>query len=389
VTGGFDPGRFTAAPLQTQGVIRFPGSPDPVFARITDHAAMTGWVPLLKTVQVSHPKPLPPGQSMAGTARMLAFRGGVTVREEVVYWDQPCCYAYTTEGKYWPLRDYVGFMGVQAATGGGGTFVSGQGVGALMGGVFGEWLPEPLRLVWLVYLAALIVVLVLLLLLPNDTRRHEPGWLYPTRLAVPSSMRALFIAYAVGAFAMSAVVGLYSSLTPSFLHTLLGLSSLALAGSVTFVLMLASVLAQIVCRSWNSRKAGVSGLLIVTAGIIVVTAAAAVSSLALLLAGSGIAGAGQGLAFMGLLAGVNGAAPDDQRGEVVSAFYVATWLGAALPVLAVGFAAPGIGLLRAAWIFTAVIAVISLGATAGLLKLKHTTVGAWVQPAGRLKSGGC
>jgi hypothetical protein len=119
MTGGFDPGRFTAAPLQTQGVIRFPGSPDPVFARIADHAAMTDWVPLLKTVQVWHPKPLPPGQSMAGTARVLALRGGVTIREEIIYWDPPRCYAYTTEGKRWPLRDYVGFMGVQAGTGGG------------------------------------------------------------------------------------------------------------------------------------------------------------------------------------------------------------------------------------------------------------------------------
>jgi len=180
----------------------------------------------------------------------------------------------------------------------------------------------------------------------------------------------------------------YRSLTPSFLHTLLGLSSLTIAGSVTFVLMLASVLAQLVCRSWNSRTAGMSGLLIVTAGLIVVTAAAAISSLALLLAGSVIAGAGQGLAFMGLLAGVNDAAPDDQRGEVISAFYFATWLGAALPVLAAGFAAPAIGLLHAAWIFTALIAVISLGATAGLLKLKHTTASAWVRPARRLKSGG-
>ena len=152
--------------------------------------------------------------------------------------------------------------------------------------------------------------------------------------------------------------------------------------------MLASVLAQLVCRSWNSRTAGMSGLLIVTAGLIVVTAAAAISSLALLLAGSVIAGAGQGLAFMGLLAGVNDAAPDDQRGEVISAFYFATWLGAALPVLAAGFAAPAIGLLHAAWIFTALIAVISLGATAGLLKLKHTTASAWVRPARRLKSGG-
>jgi len=91
--------------------------------------------------------------------------------------------------------------------------VSGQGAGALMGGVFGEWLPEPLRLVWLVYLAALIVVFVLLQLVPNDARLGS-GWLRPTRLAVPASMRALFIAYAVGAFAMSAVVGLCSSLTP-------------------------------------------------------------------------------------------------------------------------------------------------------------------------------
>src|ERR1700730_6040505 len=120
MTGGFDPGRFTAAPLETQGLIRFRGSPDLVFARIADHAAMADWVPLLKTVQVWHPKPLPRGQSMAGTARVLALRGGVTVREEVVYWDPPRCYAYTAEGQHWPLRDYVGFMGVQAAAGGGG-----------------------------------------------------------------------------------------------------------------------------------------------------------------------------------------------------------------------------------------------------------------------------
>ena len=141
------------------------------------------------------------------------------------------------------------------------------------------------------------------------------------------------------------------------------------------MLTLASAATQLACRSLNSRKAGTRGLLIVTAGLIVVTAEAAISSLALLLAGSVIAGIGQGLAFMGLLAGVSDAAPDDQRSEVVSAFYVASWLGAALPVLAVGFAAPAIGLLPAAWIFTAVIAVISLGATVGLLKLKHTTAG--------------
>lgn len=124
MTGGFEPRRYTPAPLQTEGVIRFAGPPDAVFARIANHAEMTDWVPLLKTVQVSHPEPLSPGESMIGTARVLALRGGITVREEIVYWDPPHSYAYTTEGKRWPLRNYVGFMGVQAAAdSGGGTFV--------------------------------------------------------------------------------------------------------------------------------------------------------------------------------------------------------------------------------------------------------------------------
>jgi Polyketide cyclase / dehydrase and lipid transport len=80
---------------------------------------MTSWVPLLKTVRVSHPQPLPPGESMVGTTRTLALRGGVTLREDIVYWDPPRCLAYTTEGKRWPMRNYVGLMGVQATPGGG------------------------------------------------------------------------------------------------------------------------------------------------------------------------------------------------------------------------------------------------------------------------------
>ena len=123
MTGGFDPGRFTAAPLQTEGVVRFTGPPDAVFAQVADHLAMTKWVPLLKAVQVIQPGPLPPGQSTIGTTRVLTLRGRVTIEEEVVHWDPPHSYAYTTQGKLWPLWDYVGFMGVQPAAGGGGNFV--------------------------------------------------------------------------------------------------------------------------------------------------------------------------------------------------------------------------------------------------------------------------
>ena len=55
---GFDPTKFTNAPLQTEGWIRFTDPPDKVFARLAHHEGLTEWVPLLKKVTVSHPQPL-------------------------------------------------------------------------------------------------------------------------------------------------------------------------------------------------------------------------------------------------------------------------------------------------------------------------------------------
>jgi len=247
------------------------------------------------------------------------------------------------------------------------TMVSGQGLGALAGGAFGEWLPDPFRFVWVVYLAALATGTLSLIFVPAGPRRSKANVPRTEKTRMSSSMRRMLVVFASGAFAMSAVVGLYSSVTPTILHTSLGLPSLALAGTVTFVLMLASVVAQVLARRVASRTAAARGLVIVSVGLFVVTTAAAIPSLPVLLLGSAIAGTGQGMAFAGLLAGVSNAAPDRRRGRIVSSFYLATWLGAAVPVLAVGFAAPVIGLLAAAWTFSALMALISLGATVALL----------------------
>jgi predicted MFS family arabinose efflux permease len=245
--------------------------------------------------------------------------------------------------------------------------VAAQATGAILGGVFGEWLPLRLRLVWLVYVALLIPVTFLIWRLPDDTpapgrRRTGPG-----TLGVPAEMRPLFLACALGAFAMSAVLGLYSSLTPTFLSTLLDLSSLALAGAVAFLLMFVSGLTQLALRSLKPRAAGAAGLVTLTAGMIAVTTAATIPSLPLLLGGTVVAGFGQGLAFMGLLAAVSRASPDERRAGIISAFYIAAWLGAALPVLGVGYLAPAIGLLNSVKAFTALIALLSLLAATAVL----------------------
>ena len=118
----FDPTQFTSAPLQTEGWIRFTGPSDKVFAQIANHEGLTAWVPLLKKVTVTHPQTLPTGESMVGTARTLKFQGGITLVEQVVFWNTPWCYAYDTQGKGFPLQNYIGLFGVIPEKDGG-TFV--------------------------------------------------------------------------------------------------------------------------------------------------------------------------------------------------------------------------------------------------------------------------
>ena len=249
--------------------------------------------------------------------------------------------------------------------------VLGQASGALLGGVFGQWLPLPLRLVWLTHIAVLAVGLALLLGLPRGGPRPRPGWLRLEALTIPAGMRTLLLINSAGAFAMGAVLGLYSSLTPSLLHALLHLPSLALAGAVSFLLLFVSAGVQVALRSLNPRTASVSGLLTLACGLIVVTTAAAVPSLPLLLTGTVVAGIGQGLTFLDLLAAVTVAAPAAQRSDIVSFFFAVTWLGVALPSLGIGFAAPAFGLLTAVKIFAAVVILLALAAATGLLGFRY------------------
>ena len=120
---GFDPTAFTNAPLQTDGWMRFTDPPEKVFAVLANHEGMTEWLPLLQKVTVTHPRELPPGESTIGSIRELTFPGGITVVEKVVFWNAPLCYAYDSHAKIFPFQNYIGFMGVEPAENGGGTFI--------------------------------------------------------------------------------------------------------------------------------------------------------------------------------------------------------------------------------------------------------------------------
>jgi len=122
-SGRFDPAQYTTAPHQTEGWIVFRQSPERVFARIADHAALGEWIPLVQEITVSHPHPVAPGESTIGTARHITMKGGLTIVETVVYWNPPYCYAYKGEGKHFPLKNYLGLFQIEASDDQSGRFI--------------------------------------------------------------------------------------------------------------------------------------------------------------------------------------------------------------------------------------------------------------------------
>jgi hypothetical protein len=82
---GFNPTQFTNAPHQTKDWIAFLHSPDKVFARVADHATMGDWVPSVLEINVTHPHPVAPGESIIGTARHIRVKAGLDSVEKVVY----------------------------------------------------------------------------------------------------------------------------------------------------------------------------------------------------------------------------------------------------------------------------------------------------------------
>jgi hypothetical protein len=72
-----------------------------------------------------------------------------------------------------------------------------------------------------------------------------------------------------------------------------------------------------------------------------------------------VAGVGQGLSFRAGLAGINDAAPPEERAEVASSFFVVAYLALSLPVIGVGLLAQATSLRTAGLVFAAVAAAIA------------------------------
>jgi MFS family permease len=234
--------------------------------------------------------------------------------------------------------------------------LGGIGLGPLLAGLLAQYAPDPLHLPYWVAEGLLLAGLVALAVVPETVTRPEPRPAYrPQRVRVPAASRPAFFAAGSAGAVVFAVFGLFNSLAPSFLAGPLHQGSHALAGVVACAVFGAAAVSQILLARVPLGRLLRVGIAVLVAGIITITIAIWVTSLPLLLFGGVLAGAGGGATFKGAVSTVIAIAPPQARGEVLAGYFLAAYLGLAVPVVGLGVATQYLSAPVALLIFAAVL----------------------------------
>jgi MFS family permease len=241
--------------------------------------------------------------------------------------------------------------------------LGGLAVGGTLSGLLAQYFPAPLRTVFAVYLAVLLIVSALLLGVKETVSKQVNTVarldLRP-RVGIPAEIRVSFIAPACMAFAAFALGGFYAALTPGVITQQLHLSNVAIVGGVMTLFCAVGCLTVIFSQtltSWTAMFAGAAGVLPSVGALV---CAELFRSITLLFVAGAIGGTAVALSYRGSLQVVNEIAPQDQRAEVVSAYLLMCYLGNALPVLGVGLLTTLVGPQRAHTVFATVVAALAL-----------------------------
>ncbi|GAA5229918.1 MFS transporter [Arthrobacter cryoconiti] len=236
----------------------------------------------------------------------------------------------------------------------------GVAAGPVMGGLL-SLLPRHTQAPFLVHSVILLVLLVPLLLLDarpaiNPAPAGEGrNYLRPHVPSLAKNARGTFWLAAVTGFVSFAVFGFCLSLAPGYFAQIMQADSRPLIGLLAALTLGCSALSQLL--SLRGRFLVPAGLLLLGVSVVLIAAAGTWHSPLLLVLASVSAGLGQGAAFRVVFNDVAAAVEPVHHAQVISAVYIVTYLGSAIPVLGLGVAVSLWGLQASVTGFAVPIAV--------------------------------
>jgi MFS family permease len=222
--------------------------------------------------------------------------------------------------------------------------IGGLGLGMLAAGLLSSFTPWPTRAPFAAQAGLAVVAALAMLAVRETVAVDRSAGFRLQRPDVPREARGVFVPASIGAVAGFAVCGLFSSVAPNFIGSVLDIHSAAVVGTVTSSLFFASAIAQIALSRLGIRPGSRLGYVLLVVGMLGLIAALPLASLPLLLLAAVVAGAGQGLLFTFGLRAVTAATPAPRRSEATSAYFVVAYVAIAVPAVGAGLAASVWGL---------------------------------------------
>jgi MFS family permease len=253
----------------------------------------------------------------------------------------------------------------------------GFGLGPLMGGITGQWAPLPLVTTYIPTLVLVAVALFALhrLPLPHEPRPHgalRAADLMP-RLTWPGRASSSAFVLTCGLpFLTFCVFGLYASMAPLFLDKLLPWHGPIVSGGAIAIILIISAISQMLAGRMPTHWCGFLGLVGLALSNALLMANLWLGSASLFTLGVLFAAQGHGMSLLAGMSMVGRLASPANHGGLFSTYLVGGYLGAMVPIMAVGMIADHWGMEAAICAFGAV--VIVLGLALALFFLRHPRV---------------
>jgi MFS family permease len=210
-------------------------------------------------------------------------------------------------------------------------------VGALVSGALAEYGPAPRTLVYLVAAGALVACGVLIVA-ARETVPRAPDALAALKpqVRVPASARALLPAASATFVATWALGGFYQAFGPSVAAEQLGTTSTLIAAVIFASLMAPSAIGAPLAGRTAPANAQRIGIVVFFGAVFVILLALHSGSVGLFIGASAVAGAAQGTSFAGSMRALLAETTAAERAGLLSAIYLISYGGAAIPGLIAG-----------------------------------------------------
>jgi MFS family permease len=241
----------------------------------------------------------------------------------------------------------------------------GLALGALGCGALVQFGPAPTRLVYGVLLVGMVLSALAVLLMPETVTRR-PGALgsLSPRAGIPGHLRAHITPVIPVLIATWALGGLYFSLGPSVAAGIFGQTNHLIGGIVITLLCGVAAVASFLLRPVPAPRLLMPAAMALGLGTLLALVGVHYGATAFAVIGTVIAGAGFGAGALASFGTVSRIARPHERGALIAAVYVISYLAFSVPAVIAGFADTHFGLRPTTEVYTLVVLALTLLALA-------------------------